>query len=107
MTRVLTCISCRRVEDRTAQGRTLYCSVCAPIKHREALAAIAKVLKAVRAGDLPHVSTLACADCGAPAKQYDHRDYSKPLEVDPVCIPCNYRRGPALNSVMRALAEAA
>lgn len=41
------------------------------------------------AGDVP------CVDCGKPACQYDHRDYTKPLEVVPVCRSCNYKRGPA------------
>jgi hypothetical protein len=37
----------------------------------------------------------ACADCGKPATDYDHRDYRKPLEVEPVCHSCNLKRGPA------------
>lgn len=50
---------------------------------------------AVKRGELPPVKTLLCADCGAPACDYDHRDYAKPLEVDPVCRKCNRARGPA------------
>lgn len=34
-----------------------------------------------------------CADCGKKAECYDHRDYSKPIDVEPVCIACNKRRG--------------
>jgi len=34
-----------------------------------------------------------CMDCGEPATQWDHRDYFKPLDVDPVCQPCNMKRG--------------
>jgi len=37
-----------------------------------------------------------CVDCGEKAYCYDHRDYAKPLEVEPVCRRCNVRRGPAL-----------
>jgi hypothetical protein len=33
-------------------------------------------------------------DCGDPAETYDHRDYTQPLLVDPVCLACNKRRGP-------------
>lgn len=42
-------------------------------------------------------------DCKGPAKQYDHHDYSEPLKVEPVCISCNHRRGPALDRVCRDL----
>lgn len=54
------------------------------------------VLNAVRDGYLPRPTTLTCLDCGAPAQVYDHRDYNKPLDVEPVCHACNVRRGPAL-----------
>jgi len=51
---------------------------------------------AIRLGKLPKLDgSIMCADCGVPACQYDHRDYSKPLEVDPVCQSCNRKRGPA------------
>jgi hypothetical protein len=36
-----------------------------------------------------------CRDCGKRATQYDHRDYNKPLEVEPVCQSCNLLRGHA------------
>jgi hypothetical protein len=36
-----------------------------------------------------------CADCGAVATEYDHRDYDYPLAVQPVCRGCNRRRGRA------------
>lgn len=52
--------------------------------------------KTIRAGDMPHPSTLICADCGIQAECYDHRDYAMPLDVDPVCKGCNNRRGPGL-----------
>lgn len=51
---------------------------------------------AVRKGKLAPVTSLICIDCGAPATRYDHRDYTKPLEVEPVCYSCNYWRGPGL-----------
>lgn len=52
------------------------------------------VSRAIRKGDLPHFSAFKCADCDKPAECYDHRDYTKPLDVDPVCRGCNNRRGP-------------
>lgn len=54
------------------------------------------VCKARKDGLLPDPSTLKCTDCDRAAEQYDHRDYGKPLEVDPVCRSCNILRGPAL-----------
>jgi len=54
-----------------------------------------QVALAVARGDLPRVNDLACVDCGEYRAQcYDHRDYTKPLEVEPVCGGCNKRRGP-------------
>lgn len=54
------------------------------------------VASAIKRGALPRLDgSTACKDCGGPAKVYDHREYGKPLEVDPVCIRCNNLRGPA------------
>ena len=53
------------------------------------------VQRAVGSGDLPKLDgSVACVDCGKPARNYDHRDYRKPLDVDPVCVSCNKQRGP-------------
>jgi hypothetical protein len=55
------------------------------------------VSTAIRYGLLPRLDgSIACVDCAAPAQEYDHRDYSKPLEVVPVCKSCNRRRGTAI-----------
>lgn len=55
------------------------------------------VARAKRDGELPLLDgSVACVDCGAKAVGYDHRDYSTPLEVEPVCQRCNARRGPAV-----------
>lgn len=39
---------------------------------------------------------IECVDCGKRAVHYEHRDYNKPENVDPVCIACNARRGAAI-----------
>jgi hypothetical protein len=52
------------------------------------------VFQAIKQGKLARPSAFACADCGKPATQYDHRDYSRPLHVEPVCGSCNKLRGP-------------
>lgn len=59
--------------------------------------AIQAVNRAKRTGLLPDLSTgeYACTDCGGVASQYDHRDYARPLDVEPVCASCNIRRGTA------------
>lgn len=58
------------------------------------------VSRAIKKGDLPKLDgTIACVDCGKPACDYDHRDYSKPLQVEPVCRSCNLLRGPAKHVV--------
>lgn len=49
---------------------------------------------AVKIGFLLHPSNYICMDCKRrQAECYDHRDYSKPLDVDAVCLPCNSSRG--------------
>lgn len=52
--------------------------------------------KAKRANILPPLTgEIQCSDCDQPASEYDHRDYFKALDVEPVCSKCNKRRGPA------------
>ena len=51
----------------------------------------------VRHGRMLPAKSFACVDCGRPAREYDHRDYNKPLAVDPVCNCCNGKRGAAIN----------
>jgi len=54
---------------------------------------------AIRRGELPALGDgkTICVDCGAVAACYDHRDYLRPLDVEPVCRSCNNKRGPAKN----------
>ncbi len=54
-----------------------------------------KMVSAIRRGTLKPATEFACVDCARAAQCYDHRDYSKPLEVAPVCFSCNVLRGPA------------
>lgn len=59
-----------------------------------------KVQKAIAAGRIPPISGQSCVDCGAKAMIYDHRDYSRPLDVVPVCVRCNALRGPAKQKLL-------
>lgn len=56
----------------------------------------AAVSAAIKKGLLEPVTEFVCSDCDNDATDYDHRDYGKPLDVDPVCRSCNRRRGMAL-----------
>jgi hypothetical protein len=57
--------------------------------------ALAHVKQAIRDGRLKPIAGQVCVDCGRPAYAYEHRNYNRPLAVEPVCQPCNYRRGRA------------
>jgi len=61
------------------------------------LRAAAAVKAAVKFGVLPQLADgeYACVDCGGIATQYDHRDYARALDVEPVCRSCNNHRGTA------------
>ncbi len=61
-----------------------------PDEHRSRVA----VRSAVKAGRLPHLSTLACSECGAQANHYHHhKGYDKAnwLSVVPICQECHTR----------------
>ena len=56
----------------------------------------AQVAAAIKDGHIHRLDgSVDCTDCGKPAAHYDHRDYNRPLEVEPVCASCNLQRGPA------------
>jgi len=57
-------------------------------------AACAAVARAIKAGNLTPAKEHLCVDCGKQARDYDHRDYGRPLHVEPVCRSCNKLRGP-------------
>jgi len=92
------CTYCERESILTFAGK--WCRACSAKINREADAVKGRphyeVYKAKKAGTLPALDgSIACVDCGRPASCYDHRDYSKPLDVSPVCRGCNVRRGMA------------
>lgn len=85
------CVS-RRSKESVRRARQ-QAALKYPLRSR----ASALVHRAVRKGELPSLKggAVACVDCGNPAAHYDHRDYTKPLDVQPVCRACNIRRGRA------------
>lgn len=62
------------------------------IIHADRRLARRAIMKCVAERKMPPASKLKCVDCGGKAREYDHRDYSKPLAVDPVCRPCHVKR---------------
>lgn len=96
-----TCITCGVVDLVTGGSSNYRCSKCRSINGIDPLKtpkylAHAAVAKAIRTGALVRPETFQCVDCQGAATVYDHRDYSQPLRVDPVCRSCNSRRGPAI-----------
>lgn len=102
-----TCIMCKTVELTAGSGGSFRCTACKaaglhPYRGSRHVADILgqevaslEVQRAIRDGDLPSASACQCVDCGAQAHDYDHRDYARPLAVDPTCRRCNLLRGPA------------
>jgi hypothetical protein len=96
----LVCLDCESpVRGAPGARPPLRCSPCITVRrkwlHERSGPAATAVAREIREGRLPRPSTLVCVDCGRPAEQYDHRDYTKPLQVEPVCRSCNVIRGPA------------
>lgn len=92
----MACIGCGAALPLLRHYKTYLCASCKNNGlRRQGTGAHILVASAIRYGYLPHPTTLVCVDCGVPATEYDHRDYSKPLEVDAVCRSCNFARGPA------------
>ena len=58
---------------------------------------------AIKTGRLPSLKEnfILCVDCKKRATCYDHRDYNKPLDVQPVCVSCNCKRGGAIHLIRK------
>ena len=69
-----------------------YCTACRKQAQLVQQRAVAKVRHAVKTGKLLHPTKHRCYDCDRPAQVYDHRDYAKPIAVEPVCQSCNHKR---------------
>lgn len=110
---VLVCLDCDSPVKGWAPGARppLRCDPCGMARYKalceRRAPGQAAVAREVREGRLPKPSTLVCVDCGRPAQQYDHRDYTKPLQVEPVCRSCNVMRGPAPYPPLPSRTEAA
>lgn len=88
------CVVCDDELESNWGGR-LYCYECRVEKDKLLTTALRAVRREISCGRLPHPRNLVCKDCGAQARCYDHRNYNKPLKVEPLCYSCNSKRGPA------------
>lgn len=50
-----------------------------------------QIYHAVKNGTLPKAAELICVDCGSPAQEYHHPDYSQPMLIIPLCRPCHVK----------------
>lgn len=102
------CALCTAViaTDRRASS---YCSWACVMQATSIASKASTVLRnAINKGKAPAMAPeTLCVDCGAKATDFDHRDYTKPLDVEPVCRACNIRRGPALKFFATQQSEAA
>lgn len=95
-------------EFRRSRGQGLRCFDCFVTAQLATTKAGHAVRRAVAKGAIKDLRAdhVGCADCGARATCYDHRDYARPTDVVAVCHRCNLRRGPAAPlsvEVLRAL----
>ena len=93
----MNCLQCGLTRVRWRKGKNRYfCNPCTLVRAKCSGRATASSLlqREIRAGRIRPAKEFQCVDCGVPAQAYDHRDYSKPLDVQPVCNGCNVRRGP-------------
>jgi hypothetical protein len=98
------CVSCRGAIGFDVSANRRYCIECQGRSQRIQSSLRSAVKKAIVSGELADPKTLKCADCGAHATVYDHRDWTKPLQVEPVCNRHNLIRGPAANLMEHRLA---
>lgn len=87
------CIDCGNPTNRTKAAKR--CHSCAGLVAKFQNTAMYRVQLLINQGVIAKPGAHACVDCGAQATCYDHRDYSKPWAVEPVCDRCNTLRGPA------------
>lgn len=47
------------------------------------------VTQAIESGSIPKASDVKCKRCGKQAYHYHHNDYTKPLDITPLCRKCH------------------
>lgn len=100
------CQDCARSFECRVKHPRRRCYDCKGIAHYVGMIARAEVARAIALGRLLPATSFRCADCPAWADEWDHRDYSRPLAVDPVCRSCNCQRGPGVIGFKQSEARA-
>ena len=84
--------------EREISKAAVVCHRCAADIHAIRQEVNVIMQRAQRDGQIGWVRGLVCADCSAPATEWDHRYYAQPLLVESVCRRCNKLRGNALDA---------
>lgn len=94
-TKLIDCSICGDPFAKPKRATRRRCNSCSSLMDAARAKAVAAVARAIKHGDLRPARDCTCVDCELPARDYEHRDYSQPLNVEPVCRRCNALRGPA------------
>lgn len=99
---MMPCLKCYKEMDYQERNGTWFCRDHGkwPFNTPGSDQARNKVNLAINRGELKHLKKehIECVDCGRRAEVYDHRDYNRPLMVEPVCKKCNSARGGAITT---------
>lgn len=82
---MIVCEACGHRDSTRNDGR--FCRGCQRFKS----AVVNQVGYAIKKGIIQRASCFECVRCGKQAKEYDHRDYAKPMDIQPMCRSCNKR----------------
>ena len=93
------CVICgSNIPREKGRGQSSYCSnICSGLVSDARHSVQRLIHKSINQHGMPSAKSFSCVDCGNPAFDYDHRRYKAPLDVVPVCRPCNLKRGPAID----------
>lgn len=88
--------ACRYCGERKSNALRHVCNACFAQWQIMVRKAGQIVTRAKRRGELPVLRGVRCFYCKyQSARVWEHRDYSRPLEVRPACPSCNILIGPA------------
>lgn len=90
------CRCCAGEFEAFPMGRHWYCDDCGHALYAAQRVAKNWIALAIRSGVLMRADAFRCVDCDQWATDWEHRDYDKPLAVEPTCASCNFLRGPAV-----------
>lgn len=98
---VIQCAACKRVLGNQHHSAR-YCLPCSDAVSDMRKSISKRLRYAIDTGKLKDWRGQKCNFCGESAIGYEHRDYSQPFDVTPICRSCNWKLGPASNFVEMA-----